>query len=334
MRSTEDTMKCIGVIMMAILFATLLTAGTASAASWPQKGSVITYYMPSGAGGGSDIAARTFQPFLEAELGCKIVVLVKPGGAGQVGTTEFLSKAGTDGNTILQAVQMNTVAVYLDPERKTPYGRKDLQLVANFAVSPIAVAVKKDSPYKTLKDLIEAARANPSKLKATVSGPMNLGDMGLFMLERAAKVKFAHVIYDNAGEQRAALLGGHVDAEVNPVSEVAPGQKSGEIVPLAVLDSEPSQFLPGIKTAEQLGYKVYMSGGWTLVYKMGTSMDIVNALAAAVQRAMAKPECVQMFTKMGMDKRVLVGKALQDYWNDTEEIVQTVYDDVKKTAKK
>jgi tripartite-type tricarboxylate transporter receptor subunit TctC len=331
----EKIVKRFGVIFVVVVSTTvLLIAGNASAANWPEKGKIINYYMPSGSGGFSDIVARTFQPFLEAELGSKIVVLVKPGGAGQVGTTEFLSRSGTDGYTVLQASQMNTPAVYLDPERKTPYGRKDLQLVAKFADVIIGIAVKKGSPYKNLKDLVEAARANPGKIKVTVSGPMNTGDMGLFLLEKVSGVKFAHVIYDNQGEQRAVLLGGHVDAECNPTSELMAAQKSGEIETLGILDSEESEFLPGVKTAEAQGYKAYISAGTTLVYKMGTPMEIVNTMAAAVKKAAEKPECQMMFKKMGIVRRVSVGQELTDSWNSTEDLVRTVYADVGKLGKK
>jgi tripartite-type tricarboxylate transporter receptor subunit TctC len=330
----EESVKRFSVILLALVSATvMLTAGDGWAANWPEKGKIINYYMPSGSGGYSDMVARAIQPFLEAELGCKIVILVKPGGAGQIGTTEFLSKAGTDGYTVLQASQLNTPAVYLDAARKTPYGRKDLQLVAKFTDTIVAIAVQKESRYKSLRDLVEAARANPGKIKVTVSGPMNTGDMALFLLERASGVKFAHVIYDNQGEQRAALLGGHVDAECNPTSEFVAGQKSGEISTLAILDTEENEFLPGVKTATAQGYKATISAGTTLVYKMGTPMEIVNTLAAAVKKAVGTPECAAMFKKMGLIRRVEVGQPLADAWNATEDMVRTIYASVGKEAK-
>ena len=227
MRPTEKKMKHFVILLVTMVsIVVLITADDSSAANWPEKDKVITLYVAGGAGGAADIPARALVQCLEPELGNKIVVVNRP--PNQVGTTEYLAKAGTDGYTILFANSPTTHVAYLDPDRKAPYSRKDFMMVTGVGSGPSGVAVLKGSRFKTLKDLVEAAKANPGKIRATASGPFTLGDFGIVTLEKAAGVKFTRMYYDQQGEQRAALLGGHADAEFNGAFEFLPGQKSGD----------------------------------------------------------------------------------------------------------
>ena len=330
MRPTEKKMKHFVILLVTLVcIAVLLTAGNSSAANWPEKDKVITLYVAGGAGGAADIPARALVQCLEPELGNKIVVVNRP--PNQVGTTEYLAKAGTDGYTILFANSPTTHVAYLDPDRKAPYSRKDFMMVTGVGSGPSGVAVLKGSRFKTLKDLVEAAKANPGKIRATASGPFTLGDFGIVTLEKAAGVKFTRMYYDQQGEQRAALLGGHADAEFNGGFEFIPGQKSGEIETLAVFDTTEYKYLPGVPTTESQGYKAY--GGKTtmgLVYKTGTPQEIADTLAAAVKRVSTKPEFLAMFEKIGMVVTALSGKELSAVWDSNEEMVKALLEDLKK----
>jgi tripartite-type tricarboxylate transporter receptor subunit TctC len=330
-----ESRKRFGVILVAAVSAMVLSiAGDVSAASWPEKGKVITYYIASGTGGSSDMSGRAIAQFLEKELGVKIVVINKGGGGSQIGVTEYLSKAGTDGYTMLATNAPVCIPPYIDPDRKASYHfNKDIILAVNYGFTRSAVAVKKGSPYKSLKDLVEAARANPSKIKGTASGPLVTNDLAMALLERAAGVKFAHMYYDQQGEQRAALLGGHVDAEFNSDFELMAGQQSGEVETLAVWDNQPVATLPGVPTGESLGYKIYMSSGFGLGFKTGTPKEVVDAVTAAVQRAAKTPEMQEMFRKIGLGVKVMTGKEYADYWKYHESVVADVIADLKKLKK-
>jgi len=329
-RLTEKKMKYFVIFLAAMISITvLLAAEDGAAAKWPEKGKVITLYVAGGAGGAADIPARALLPFLEAELGSKFVVINRP--PNQVGTTEYLSKAGTDGYTLLFANSPTTHVAYLDPDRKAAYSRKDFMMVAGVVSGPSGVAVVKGSRFKSLKDLVEAAKANPGKVRATASGPFTLGDFGIVTLEKAAGVKFARMYFDQQGEQRAALLGGHADAEFNGAFEFLPGQKSGEIETLAVFDNKDYKYLPGVKTTEAQGYKAY--GGKTtlgLVYKTGTPRGIADVLTAAVKKASAKPEFSATFEKIGMVVTALNAKELSAVWDTNEAMVKALLEDLKK----
>jgi tripartite-type tricarboxylate transporter receptor subunit TctC len=316
-------MQCLVVMLsFAVVNAQIMmTSGNASAANWPEKGKPITLIVPYGAGGGSDMIFRAMQPFLEAELGTKFVIVNKPGGGSQIGTTEYLNKAGTDGYTLLNCVLSSFPAVYLDPARKAPYSRKDFQLITNIASNSIGIAVKKDSRYKSLKDLVAAAKANPGKVLIASTGPMSTPDVAIFAIEKAAGVKFGHMFFDGQGEMRAALLGGHIDGEANPILELVPGHKSGEIEVLVNTGDSRFKGLPDVMTAEEQGYKAYLYSSQGLTYKAGTPKEIVDAMATAVKRISENPEFQKLFDKLAINLRIISGKEYDDFWSQTESLV-------------
>ena len=315
----------------AVCVAMLQIVSIGSAAGWPEKGKILTMYIPSGSGGASDMAGRAIAQALEKELDMKVVIINKGGGASQIGTTEYMLKAGTDGYTILATMAPISQPPYMDPARQATYGSKDFLLVANYAYSSQAIAVKKGGPYKSLKDVVEAARANPGKIKGTASGPLSVSDMAMVMLEQATGIQFAHMFFDQQGEQRASLLGGHTDVEFNFAFELRPGQQGGEIETLAIFGSEPVAYLPGVPTAASLGYPVNISGGFGLVYKTGTPKEIVDVVVSAVQRGVKRKDIQDIFNnKLSLDIRVMTGQDYANYWKYNEDIVAKVLANMKK----
>lgn len=315
----------------AVSIAVLLAAAVGTAADWPEKGKVIQLWIASGAGGGSDMAGRTIAKALEQELGTTVVVINKGGGGSQIGATEFMAKAGTDGYDLFGAHTPVTISPYMDPARGATYNLgKDLELVVNYGFSPCAIAVKGDGPYKNLKDFVEAARKNPGKIKGTASGPMVQNDLTMVLLNKVAHIDIARMYFDQQGQQRAALLGGHVDAEMNNDFELIAGQKSGEIRTIAIFDKMESASLPGVPTAESQGYPVYMAATYGLGYKKGTPIEIVEKVEAAVMRASKKPYFAEMFAKIGLPVRIMGRKEFKTYWTGIEEVVAEVVAMAKK----
>lgn len=330
--SAVQCRKRFGVLsVMAMCVAVVFLAVSVSEAAWPEKGKVLTILAASGAGGGTDMAARMIAQVLEKELGIRVVVVNKGGGGSQIGVTEYLAKAGTDGYMILAANTPVTISPYMDPSRKATYhlGR-DLVLAGAYGWSPCAVAVKKGGKYKTLKDLVEAAKANPGKVKGTASGPLVQNDLAMVLLNKVAGVEIARMYFDQQGEQRAALLGNHVDAEFNNDFELIAGQKSGEIETLAIWDKVPAAALPGVPTGESLGYPVYMAAAYGLGYKTGTPQEIVDKVEAALLRGVKKPENLELFKKIGLEAKVMTGKEYREYWTGIEKVVGEVIQGMKR----
>ncbi|HTU00459.1 MAG TPA: tripartite tricarboxylate transporter substrate-binding protein, partial [Candidatus Sulfotelmatobacter sp.] len=161
MRRTNT--KRIGIALAALLGLTLLGAtlsGGAYGAGFPDKNRPIMLVVSYPPGGGTDVTGRLLAPLLEKELGTSVQVLNKPGAGGQVGFTE-ISRSRPDGYTIGYMILPTVITTYLDPSRKAVFSRKSFELLALQDNDPGIIAVKANSPYKSLKDLIDAAKANP-----------------------------------------------------------------------------------------------------------------------------------------------------------------------------
>jgi len=295
---------------------------TSASQEFPVKGKVITQIVPFGAGGGADITARALQPALEKALGVSMPIINKPGGGGQVGFTDFVKTAKPDGYTIVWALLPGTPASYLDPKRQAKFTRKDFKLVANVALDPVSILVKADSPYKSLKDLVAAAKANPGKVRATSAGVMVTSHIAVIQVELATGAKFANLFYEQQGEQRAALLGGHADVEFNPVSETAADIRSGQLRGLALCDGQPSKYVQAVPTAISQGVKCTVASARGIAVPAGTPDKVVAVLAGAVSKVLADPETQKQLDKLGLATRYMAGKDYEAYWAESEKAVQ------------
>ncbi len=304
-------------------------APAAKKVDYPQKGKAITLIIPWGAGGGSDVGARLLTSLMEKDLGTSIEVVNKTGGGSQVGITE-LAKAKPDGYTFGMTNLPATNAIYLDSDRQAAFARKDLQPLAMHVVDPIAVAVAKDSKYKTFKDLMDAAKANPGKVTISTSGIMSATHIGFLALQKNTGTQFGFVPFDNGGQQRAALLGGHVDAEGNTVGELVPGVKSGDLRVLAVFDKSKSKFLPDVPTADEQGYKVDAATARAFSVPAGTPKEITDILSAAIKKAMSNPEHIAKMDEQGLDLRYMDATQLGAYWDQVDSVLKPIIDESKK----
>lgn len=315
-------------IFVLFLFQVGVLPDQAGAAAFPQKGKAITLIIPWGAGGGSDVGARLLTPLMEKDLGTPIEVVNKTGGGSQVGMA-FLAKAKPDGYTIGMTNMPATPAIYLDADRKAPFSRKDLQPIANHVFDPIAVAVAKNSPYKTFKDFMDAAKANPGKITVATSGIMSATHIGFLSLQKNTGTKFAFVPFDNNGQMRTATLGGHVNAEGGTVGDLVPGVKSGDIRILAVFDKNPSPFLPGVPTAISQGYSITAATARAFSVPAGTPKEIVDVLAAAIKKAMSDPEHKKKMEASGLELRFMDAKQLSEYWDQVDATLKPIIDESK-----
>ncbi|MGE5618700.1 MAG: tripartite tricarboxylate transporter substrate binding protein [Sphingomonadaceae bacterium] len=284
---------------------------------FPTKGKSITVIVPWAAGGANDIGARVLSSGLEKEFGTPVEVVNRAGASGQVGTTE-LAKAKPDGYTVGVTAVPSTNTIYLDPDRKAAFGRKDLIPVAMHTMDPVAIAVKADSPIKTVKDLIEAAKANPGRLKVGSSGVMNVNHLAILLLEKEAGVKFAVVQFDGGAQQPTALLGGHIDAAFDQTGTFMPQVKSGGVRLIGVMDTKPNKFVPEVPTLESQGYKVYMSSGrgWSL--PAGTPKEIVDFYSSSIKKVLATEEQQKKMDEMGIVLRYMDSAEFASYWDQLD----------------
>ncbi|HEX9016388.1 MAG TPA: tripartite tricarboxylate transporter substrate binding protein [Chloroflexota bacterium] len=299
-----------------------------AAKAWPEKGKTINWIIPYPAGGGSDVATRITQPYFEKAIGATVNLINKGGAGSQVGVTEAV-KAKADGYTIGHANWPTIITLYMDKDRAAAFSRKDFQPVAMHVTDPLAIAVKADSPYKDIKDLVDAAKKNPNKISVGTSGLMSPEDFGFRMLEKQAGVKFNIVAFDGAGPGNTAIAGGHIDAFGSGISSQLPLAKGGTTRLIATFAAEGRDMMPGLKTMEDQGYKGFfgLSRGWFV--PAGTPKEAVNALTAAFKQAAAETEHQKKMADNGQYVKYLDPDQMATFWEEQEKFVAPLVEEAK-----
>lgn len=302
----------------ALATAGLLGTTVSQAATDYPAGKPITILVPYSAGGTTDATARFLAKGLEKELGTSIQIVNKPGAASQIAHTTLL-QAKPDGYTLSYSVLPTVATHYLDPDRKAPYTRTDFRPVAWHWVTPQVIAVKVDSRFKTLKDLVEEARANPGTVTLSTSGLLGTPHLTVLLLEQAAGVNFATVHFKGGAPSVTALLGGHVTAVAGGVSDAVARVRSGEFRVLGIADEEPSSFLPDVPTMKSQGYDVVSVSGGGVIAPAGTPMEIVNKLSAAIKKVVLSEEHRKDLDSYGgIAVKYRTPEEYGQFWMDTE----------------
>jgi len=288
------------------------------AASFPQKGKAIQILVGFAAGGSSDAGARILASGLEKELGTSVVVVNKPGASGQIAYTA-LTQAKPDGYTIGNTNFPSSVVTYLDPARKATYTRKSFELLALHVIDPGVIAVKKDSPFKTLKDVVEAAKANPKKVRISTTGIQSDEAFGILQLQKMTGAQFAMVHFSQGiAPAMTAFLGGKIDVFCGNVGDLLSQFKSGEVRILGIMDDEASPFYPGVKTFEEQGYKLYSSSSRGFAAPAGTPEEVVDILSGAIKKVVATEDHKKRMADMGLTIRYMDPAQYSKYWNEYE----------------
>jgi len=297
------------------LFLLAFATGLAFAQAFPTKPVQLMVAYP--AGGSTDVAARIVAAIAERDLGQSIVVLNKGGAGGQVGWTE-MSRQKPDGYYIgfINLPALNTVI--LDPDRKAAFGADAFVPVINQVLDPGIIWVKGDSPYKTLKDLLEAARRNPSKISAGTTGILSDDHLAILMVEEAAPgALFRIVHFEGGAPQMTAVLGGHVEVAFDNVGTVFRRIRTGEVRALAIMDTQRSRFMPDVPTMPELGYPTVISSSTRgIAVPKGTPPAVIKRLEQALKKAMDDPEHVKKMEDAGLTLRVMVGEEYAKYYRE------------------
>lgn len=305
------------------------TVAPAKKINYPEKGKTITLSVGWAAGSPNDVYARTLAPFLSQDLGTQIEIINKPGAAGQLSMTD-LAHAKPDGYFLAVDSIQSTIVILLDPDRKAAFTRKDIQPISVGILEPFALVVKGDSPYKTTKDFVDAAKSNPEKVKMGDNGIASPSQMATLLLEKAAGVKFAQVHFNGSSESVTAMLGGHTDAGILLATGLMGQFQSGLLRPLGVFDTVESKGFPGAKPLVDQGYPnnvMYRSLG--LDAPGGTPQDIVDVLDGAMKRVATNPD----FLKKAVDTSLVIDymdqKQYAAHWDQEEAKAKALLADIK-----
>jgi tripartite-type tricarboxylate transporter receptor subunit TctC len=284
------------IIVLAVLVSTVLSTlgpavGQEDPSRFPSK--PITMVVIFGAGGPTDVPARKLASILEKEFNQAVVVENKLGGAGVVGLTA-VARAKPDGYTIGTFSYSPTVVA--PHVRSVPFDTtKDFSFVAQFAEYAQPFCVPKDSPWKSVKELLDYARQNPGIITYSTVGAGSGQHIFLEALARRENVKLTHVPFRGGAEGVSALLGGHVKAGLG--AELATPAKAGECRPLAVLSEKRLASFPGVPTFAELGYKIDPPLWLGVAGPAGIPEAIIRKLDAAIAKAMTDPSFLDTLEK-------------------------------------
>ena len=304
----------------------------AHAADFPAKGRPLTVIVPYPAGGATDIATRMVADVMKNELGTSIQVVNKPGATSQVGMTELV-RSKPDGYTIAASPLPAVILTYLDAERKAIYTNRSFQPLANVIFPPLVLSVKADSSYKTLQDLVAAAKAKPETLKIASAGVLSNNHLAILQFEKATNTRLAIVHFDGGAAGMNAVLGGHVEATVGVLPEVLAHFKNGAIRPLGVMDARESKFLPGVKTMEAQGFKLYVYGATGLAAPAGTPKPVVDTLAKAIKTACENEGFLKKMEDMGFPVQYMDPEEYAKFWSQVEIDIAPLMNEAKAGGK-
>lgn len=279
-----------------LLCAGLTLAATAAVAAYPDK--PIRLVVPFAPGGGTDLIARTLGNGMSTELGQQVVIDNKPG-AGTIIGTDLVAKSAPDGYTIVIASFAHAVNPSL--LAKLPYAHdKAFAPITLIGRGPNVLVVRADSPFKSVADVIAAAKANPGKLNFASQGNGTSAHLAGEMLMNLAKVDMVHVPYRGAGPAITDLLGGQVDMIFGTAAAVSNMVDNGKLRALAVTTAEPSAAFKGVPTIASTvpGYAV--ESWYGLYAPAGTPAEAIQKLNAAARKAARNPDFANKVEQEGV----------------------------------
>lgn len=306
--------------------ASLLIAVTVAAA-YPER--PVRLVVPAAPGGAVDVVGRITGQKIAEQIGQNIVIDNRPG-ANQIIGTEIVARSAPDGYTILITAGAFTINPSL--YRKLPYDAlRDFAPIVHIGNSGgLVIVVHPSFPAKSLRDLIEAARAKPGAIAYGSAGFGNLTHLGGEMFQALTGVKLNHVPYKSAGPAINDLLGGQIPLMFGPAAVTIPLVKAGRVRPLAFTGTKRTSALPDVPTAEEAGVKGFVASGWFGIYApRGTPRPIIDRLNTEVNRMLKDAPTLERFAAVNLEP---VGGTPEDFARFLKEDITKYADLVKKVG--
>jgi tripartite-type tricarboxylate transporter receptor subunit TctC len=279
----------------AAMAAALATGGPARAQSFPTR--PVHIFVPYAAGGGVDILARTLGDVVSRQWGQAVVVENRPG-AGGVVASQALTQAAPDGYTLILVASGHATNPFLYP--KIPYDTfKDFTPISLLASSPNILLVKADSPFKTLGDVIAAAKAKPGGIEFANAGPGTSTHLAGELLKSLAKIDISAIPYKGGAPAITDLLSGQIQLSFNNGPESVGQLAAGTVRALGVTTAKRASFLPDVPSIGETvpGYDTEV--WWGLLGPGNMPRDLVEKLAHDFNAALATDDVKQKLAKLG-----------------------------------
>jgi tripartite-type tricarboxylate transporter receptor subunit TctC len=287
----------------------------------------VMMVVPFPPGGVADITARPVAEAMSRILKQSVVVENRPGAGGGVGM-QVVAHAKPDGYTLLMALSSISIIPEADKVlgRDPMYRLDELIPIARFTADPTVLAVRADSPYKSAKDLIDAARKSPGTIPYGSSGNYGTMHVPMEMLDSVAGVKMLHVPFTGAGPAVVALLGGQVDALSTGPSSIMGQYKSGKVRVLATWGDARHPAFPDVPTLKELGYDAQFSQWTGLFAPAGTPQPVIDKLRDAARKVVADATFRNAMEKVETPVQYLDQPQFKAFWDaDARKLAAVVH---------
>jgi tripartite-type tricarboxylate transporter receptor subunit TctC len=272
-----------------------LTSAAAAADDYPNR--PVRLIIPFPPGGSNDVVGRFVAQQLSLKLGQQVYVDNRAGAGGTIGT-EACANAAPDGYTlcvisIAHAVNTALYTLHYDPI-------KSFAPISIFATGPNVLVVHPSVPFKSVQDLLAAARAKPGELNYASAGVGSFQHLGAELFKLQAKVNIMHVPYKGGGPAMQDVVAGHVKIMFSSLVQTTPLIKSGQLIALGTGGAKRNPVLPDVPTIAEAGVPGYVADNWWgMVAPAGTPAAIIDKLYAATQAALQAPELKAQFDREG-----------------------------------
>lgn len=294
-------------------------ASPASSQSWPSR--PITVISAFSAGNAADVIGRLVLDQASKQIGQPFVIENRPGGGGTIGVTAA-ARAEPDGYTIL--LHASTFSAQVVMHKNLPYDPlKDFAPIIPLGIQPLVLVTGTSKGFKTMADLIAAAKANPGSMNFASAGIGSTSHMAGLRFLHAAGINVQHIPFRGPTEAFTEVMSGRVDFFFLPLAPALSLVKQGKIVALAVGSDKRAPTLPDIPTTTELGLPTATYRFWTGLFAPAkTSPTIIDKLHAAINRALNVPTVSSRLAQMGVDPLAMSADQFAKYFR--EDVTGTV----------
>jgi tripartite-type tricarboxylate transporter receptor subunit TctC len=284
---------------LALALAATTLSCSAFAQAWPAK--PIRLVVPFPAGGGTDTIARETSQRVAAATGWTFVIDNKPGAGGNLGV-DAVAKSPADGYTLVLG-QTSNLAINPTLYAKMPYdSQKDLAPVVLVANAPLVMVTGVGTPYKTLADAVNAAKARPGQLNFASPGNGTVAHLTSEMFQKAAGFKTQHIPYKGAAQALTDVISGGVELYMSSVPTLIGQIRNNKLRALAVTSAKRVDDLPNVPTINESGYQGFDAVTWFgLLAPAGTPKEVIARLNAEFNKALQHPELRKKLGDEGAD---------------------------------
>jgi tripartite-type tricarboxylate transporter receptor subunit TctC len=303
-----------------------LTAGAANA-DYPSRD--VRVIVPAAAGGGTDAIVRKISNIAEESLPVSMYVENVEGGMTATGLLQLM-KARPDGQTIA-AITYDSIITIPWKNMLPGFNMDKMRMIARITSEADAITVPESSPYKTLDDLIAAAKKEPNSVRIGIQNMGARTHLTLLQLQQQTGAQFKIVSYDNsAASQKEALLNGEVDAVVTSLGDLAPLIESGQARGLVEFSDTQNEGFPNVPpvTETDTGLDLQMGSFIIMVAPARTPDDVIEKLETTYHKAYESDEFQQWLTKIGVTPAWLGADDVTQWANDTQQQLFSTMDDL------